>query len=234
MTVVTPAQLLLALAEHGSLEAGGRALGLSVEEARSLVRGAAVSLQGAASPAAAPAARPVAARKPLPQPGKTARAARAAGVRATGLLDAPIDHAAGPAPSGQRRLRVFSDGASRGNPGPAGAGAVIEDEQGNVVERLGRFLGRQTNNVAEYEGLLLGLRRAQELGAREVEVRADSELLIRQLQGRYRVKNPALQRLHGEAVALLQVFSKVGLRHVPREENGAADEMSNRAIDEKM
>ncbi|HXN54630.1 MAG TPA: ribonuclease HI family protein [Myxococcales bacterium] len=239
MPVVTPAQLLLALAEHGSLEAGAAALGLSVDDARSLLRGAAVALKSApALPAAAPSGKPPAApaRKPAAKdPGTAARATRAVGIRATGLVDAPDDHRARPAPGGgHRRLRVFSDGASRGNPGPAGAGAVILDDQGNIVERLGRFLGRQTNNVAEYEGLLLGLGRAHELGAREVEVRADSELLIRQLQGRYRVKNPELQRLHAEAMALLKGFSYVGLSHVPREENGAADEMSNRAIDEKM
>ena len=98
----------------------------------------------------------------------------------------------------------------------------------------GRFLGEQTNNVAEYEGLLLGLRRAQELGAREVEVLADSKLLIRQLQGRYQVKNPTLQRLHAEAMALLRFFAKASLKHIPRAQNGAADEMSNRAIDERM
>jgi ribonuclease HI len=239
MTVVTPAQLLLALAERGSLKEGGAALGLSEDEARSLLRGAAMSLQRAPVPeAAAQTGNPpdAPARKSAAKdPGTKARATRAVGIRATALLDAPRDHTLRPsAGGGHRRLRVFSDGASRGNPGPAGAGAVIEDEQGNALERLGRFLGRQTNNVAEYEGLLLGLRRAHELGAREVEVRADSELLIRQLQGRYRVKNPGLQRLHAEAMALLKGFSHVGLSHVPREENGAADEMSNRAIDERM
>src|SRR5260370_1066194 len=87
---------------------------------------------------------------------------------------------------------------------------------------LGLSLGEQTNNVAEYEGLLLGLRRAHELGAREVELRADSELLIRQLQGRYQVKNPTLQRLHAEAVALLRVFAKASLKHIPRAQNAAA------------
>jgi ribonuclease HI len=239
MPIVTPAQLLLALAEHGSLEAGGDALGLSVDEARSLLRGAAISLQRAPLPETAA----MAGKPPDPpsrgssanDPGARARATRAVGIRPTALFDAPDDHVLRPSASGgHRRLRVFSDGASRGNPGPAGAGAVIEDEQGNAIERLGRFLGRQTNNVAEYEGLLLGLRRAHELGAREVEVRADSELLIRQLQGRYRVKNPDLQRLHAEAMALLKGFTHVGVSHVPREENGAADEMSNRAIDERM
>lgn len=240
MAVVTPAQLLLALAEHGSLEAGAAALGLSADEARGLLRGAAASLQRQTAPDAAPA-----------RPTRTVRKPAASGVTATGLLDAPVDHARAATPSGDhrphsggdharaasgehRRLRVFSDGASRGNPGPAGAGAVLQDEGGHPLERLGRFLGKQTNNVAEYEGLLLGLRRAHELGARDVDVFADSELLIRQLQGRYKVKNAALQRLHAEAVALLRSFTKVTLQHVPRAQNTAADEMSNRAIDEKM
>jgi ribonuclease HI len=132
------------------------------------------------------------------------------------------------------RLRVASDGAARGNPGPAGAGAVLFDPEGHVLERLGRSLGRQTNNVAEYMALLLGLRRAAELGAEELEVVADSELMIRQLSGRYQVRSPALRRLHEEAMALLKGFRKVKLIHVPRAQNAEADEMSNRAIDEQM
>jgi ribonuclease HI len=133
-----------------------------------------------------------------------------------------------------RKLRVTSDGAARGNPGLAGAGAVLFDEQGRVLERLGKFLGRQTNNVAEYQGLLLGLRRARELGAEELEVVADSELMIRQLSGAYQVRAPALRELHSEALSLLKAFRKVKLVHVPRAQNGDADEMSNRAIDERL
>jgi ribonuclease HI len=144
--------------------------------------------------------------------------------------------AAGPVQRVQphRKLRVASDGAARGNPGPAGAGAVVFDENGRVLERLGKFLGRQTNNVAEYQGLLLGLRRAQQLGAEELEVVADSELIIRQLSGAYQVRAPALRELHSEALSLLKAFRKVKLVHVPRAQNAEADEMSNRAIDEKM
>jgi ribonuclease HI len=132
------------------------------------------------------------------------------------------------------RLRLFSDGAARGNPGPAGAGAVLMDAEGRVVARLGRFLGIQTNNYAEYMGLLLGLKHARSLGVKELEVLADSELLIRQLQGRYQVKSPTLRPLYEEAAGLLKEFSRVKLVHVPREKNKAADEMSNRAIDERM
>ena len=148
----------------------------------------------------------------------------------------PRIHPPGPVHSVQphRKLRVASDGAARGNPGPAGAGAVLFDEQGHVLERLGKFLGRQTNNVAEYQGLLLGLRRAHELGAEELEVVADSELMIRQLSGAYQVRAPALRELHAEALSLLKAFRKVKLVHVPRSENAEADEMSNRAIDERI
>jgi len=148
----------------------------------------------------------------------------------------PRMHAAGPVHAVQphRKLRVASDGAARGNPGPAGAGAVLWDEQGRVLERLGKYLGRQTNNVAEYQALLLGVRRAQELGAEELEVVADSELMIRQLSGSYQVRAPALRELHSEALSLLKAFRKVKLVHVPRAENAEADAMSNRAIDEKM
>ena len=191
--IVTPAQLLLAIAEHESLEATCEALGIELDAARKMLRGAALKLKE--EKREAPAVRPQA--------------------------------------SGKRRVRVFSDGAARGNPGPAGAGAVLIDG-GEVIARLGRFLDRQTNNVAEYQGLLLGLRHALELGYREVEVRADSQLLIRQLQGDYAVKHPGLKPLHAEALRLLGKFDKFDLRHVPREENALADEMSNRAIDEEM
>ncbi|WP_164010059.1 ribonuclease HI family protein [Pyxidicoccus trucidator] len=139
-----------------------------------------------------------------------------------------------PSSGATARLRVYSDGAARGNPGPAGAGAVLMDLDGNVVARLGKFLGHQTNNQAEYKGLLLGLKHAKALGAREVEVFADSELLIRQLGGRYQVKSPLLKPLFDEARLLLGAFSKVKLVHVPRAKNAEADEMSNRAIDERL
>ncbi len=192
----SPAQLLLALAEHGTLDAASQALGIEKEQARRLLRGAAKQLGGA---------------EPDPRP--TARVT---------------------SPGEARRVRVFTDGAARGNPGPAGAGAVVLDGEGRVLARLGRFLGKQTNNVAEYQGLLLGLRRAHQMGAREVEVRADSQLLIRQLQGKYAVKNEVLKRLHEEALALLRSFDRYELLHVPREQNALADEMSNRAIDEQL
>lgn len=148
-------------------------------------------------------------------------------------VPAPASASTAPAAS-LSAVRVYSDGAARGNPGPAGAGAVLVDAEGHVVERLGKYLGNQTNNYAEYMGLLLGLKRARELGAREVEVFADSELMIRQLGGQYQVKSPTLKPLFEQARALLRGFEKVKLQHVPRALNAAADEMSNRAIDERL
>ncbi len=144
---------------------------------------------------------------------------------------APLPPAA-PATAG--RLRVYSDGAARGNPGPSGAGAVLTDADGTPVARVGKYLGRQTNNYAEYMGLIIGLEHARELGAREVDVYADSELMIRQLGGRYQVKSATLKPLYDQAVRLLKGFAKVKLVHVPREMNKDADEMSNRAIDERL
>lgn len=147
----------------------------------------------------------------------------------------PVERPVRKVPGGAfEKVRVYSDGAARGNPGPAGAGAVIVGPDGEVIERLGRYLGNNTNNYAEYMGLILGLERARELGVREVEVLADSQLMIRQLGGSYKVKAENLKPLHGEALALLRGFDKVKLVHVPREQNKEADEMSNRAIDERM
>jgi len=130
--------------------------------------------------------------------------------------------------------RLFTDGAARGNPGPAGAGAVIVNPGGHIVAKMGKFLGESTNNVAEYMGLILGLKRARAMGIKELEVLADSELMVRQLDGTYAVKAEHLVPLHAEAKALLAAFPQVRVRHIPREENQAADEMSNRAIDERL
>lgn len=154
--------------------------------------------------------------------------------RAAGLLEGTGGDEA-EAPPAYLRLRLYSDGVARGkNPGPAGAGAVLVEPSGQVVDKLGKFLGHQTNNYAEYMGLLMGLKRARELNVREVEVFADSELMIRQLGGRYQVKSPSLRPLYEETLQLLNGFERVKLVVVPREMNRAADEMSNRAIDERM
>ncbi len=134
----------------------------------------------------------------------------------------------------EKRTRLFTDGAARGNPGPAGAGAVIVSPDGHIQAKVGKFLGESTNNVAEYMGLILGLRRAKAMGIKELEVLSDSELLVKQLQGEYAVKAEHLLPLHQEAQALLKAFPWIQLRHIPREENVQADAMSNRAIDERL
>lgn len=133
-----------------------------------------------------------------------------------------------------RKLLLYSDGASRGNPGPAGAGAVLMKPDGTIVARLGKYLGRQTNNHAEYMALIIGLRAALDLGATDIEMIADSELLVKQIKKVYRVKNEQLKALYDEATALISRFPRATIRHVLREYNREADEMSNRAIDERM
>ncbi len=128
-------------------------------------------------------------------------------------------------------LRI--DGASRGNPGPAGCGVVLENAGGGREEHT-RYLGRATNNAAEYQALLLGLERAATLGYRKVEVRSDSELLVRQMTGAYRVKHPGLLTLHRAARRLLEAFEQVRFTHVDREANAEADRLANLAIDQGL
>jgi len=128
---------------------------------------------------------------------------------------------------------LWSDGAARGNPGPAGAGAVLKKPTGEVLAEVSGFLGHTTNNVAEYKALLMGLQRALELGIRRIEVRADSELLIKQLRGEYRVKDEKLKLLFAEAKALLARFASTKLLHVRREQNADADRLANAGIDSR-
>jgi ribonuclease HI len=128
---------------------------------------------------------------------------------------------------------LWSDGAARGNPGPAGCGAILKTPEGTVLSAESRYLGHTTNNVAEYRALLMGLERALSLGIRRIEVRADSELLIKQLLGDYRVKNQGLQPLFAEAKALLARFDSFVLTHVRRELNTEADELANAGIDSR-
>ena len=126
---------------------------------------------------------------------------------------------------------VACDGAARGNPGPAGIGVILSTPDGRVLGRIARGIGVATNNVAEYTACIEGLRRAAELGAREVVVRSDSHLLVEQLSGRYRVRNARLRELHREAVALAGRFDRVRYEHVPRELNREADRLANRGVD---
>lgn len=130
-------------------------------------------------------------------------------------------------------LRLHVDGASRGNPGEAGFGVHVTAPDGTEVASLFGYLGTATNNVAEYQALIHGLRFALARGATSVEVLSDSELLVRQIEGRYRVKNPGLQPLHREAQSLLARFTSARVAHVPREQNRDADALANRAVDER-
>lgn len=129
------------------------------------------------------------------------------------------------------RVVIFTDGASRGNPGPAGAGWVIQDEEGDVLGKGGAFLGRRTNNEAEYEAVIRGLKAALEHGANEVFLRSDSELLVKQINGTYRVKEEKLQALYHAAREALQKFRRFDVKHVAREQNREADAQANHAID---
>ena len=129
------------------------------------------------------------------------------------------------------RVTVHVDGGARGNPGPAAAAAVVTDGDGTVLDEAMEVLGTQTNNVAEYRGLLLGARRALELGATEADFVNDSELIARQLTGEYKVKNAALRPLHEEAMETLAAFERWTVRSVPREQNAEADALVNRALD---
>ena len=129
------------------------------------------------------------------------------------------------------RLVVHVDGGARGNPGPAAAGAVLSDTEGHVVDDVGVALGRTTNNVAEYRALLLGLDRARALGATEVEIVNDSELVARQVAGQYKVKQEHLKPLHAQALDALAEFERWSIRSVPRERNARADALVNEALD---
>lgn len=219
-------ELLRFIAREEALTQTLRAFpGVSSTQVRALLERAAAALESSApreslqtkvrEQRVAPTAKPAQAQLPMSAEQPSERAAPASGKVVS-------------------RVRVYSDGAARGNPGPAGAGAVITDPEGKVLVRLGRFLGAQTNNHAEYMGLIIGLERAREIGATQVDVFADSELMIRQLGGRYQVKSPTLKPLYDRARLLLGSFSRHTLTHVLRAQNAAADEMSNRAIDERM
>lgn len=128
-------------------------------------------------------------------------------------------------------LIIHTDGGSRGNPGPAAAGVVIHDSHGNELFAAGFFLGRATNNVAEYTGVIRALEHARRLDADKVELFSDSELLVRQIAGQYRVKSPALRELYQQARALLDSFDSADVRHVYRTENTVADALVNAALD---
>lgn len=129
------------------------------------------------------------------------------------------------------KLVVHVDGGSRGNPGPAAAGAVLRTPEGAVVAEASRTLGRVTNNVAEYEAVLLGLAKAAELGATEVDLLNDSELVAKQLNGKYKVKHQDMKPLYAKAKEALAGFERWSIRSVPRAQNAEADRLVNAALD---
>ena len=129
------------------------------------------------------------------------------------------------------RVIAYADGASRGNPGPASYGALVLGEDGAVLRTASEAIGRATNNVAEYRGAIAATRLALDLGADELELNMDSELIVRQVEGRYRVKNATLRPLFEQLSALVEQFEAFKIRHVPRERNREADRLANEALD---
>lgn len=133
-----------------------------------------------------------------------------------------------------KTVTIFTDGGARGNPGPAGSGAVVLSPEGDVLLELKRFLGTETNNVAEYTAIVMGLEGARELCATVVNVYMDSELAVRQLNGIYRVRNARLMKFYLEVQELVRHFERVTFTHVRRERNKHADRLVNQAIDEAL
>lgn len=135
-------------------------------------------------------------------------------------------------PGANGRVVLRTDGASRGNPGPAAIGYVLVDGAGQELAAEGRYIGRTTNNEAEYQALIAGLEKAGALGVRQLDIRMDSELVVLQLQGRYRVRTPHLVPLYERVRRLLAGFEAVNVRHVRRAENSRADALANQALDQ--
>jgi len=131
-------------------------------------------------------------------------------------------------------ITIEFDGGSRGNPGPAGIGVVLRAQDGTALVTLGRFIGRATNNVAEYRALIVGMEKAKELGAKKIQIRGDSELIIKQMRGEYRVKNPDLRELYDEAQFLIHQFDEARLDHNLRDKNKLADKLANKAMDRRQ
>ncbi len=126
---------------------------------------------------------------------------------------------------------LYVDGASRGNPGKAGAGAVIKDSKGRILKKLRRALGVTTNNMAEYRAMIMALEQAKDLGLKRIKVFADSELLVKQINGLYRVRSEDLRPLYERALGLIEDFEEFSLEHIPRTKNSEADRLANEAID---
>ena len=129
------------------------------------------------------------------------------------------------------KLILYTDGGARGNPGPAAAGFAILNEKEEVLHAEGKYLGENTNNFAEYTALVLALQKAHKLAAKEIEIRMDSELIVKQMTGQYKIKQPHLQELAGQVVKLLNNFDNFKFKHIRREYNKLADKMVNQALD---
>lgn len=128
-------------------------------------------------------------------------------------------------------LNIYIDGAARGNPGPAAIGIVITDSANDVVKNISKYIGNATNNVAEYTALVFGLEEARNLGAKELSINTDSELLAKQLGGEYKIKNSALKDLYGKAMQMLKSFDEIRVNQIERKDNKGADKLANKALD---
>ena len=130
------------------------------------------------------------------------------------------------------KVIIYTDGASRGNPGRSAIGAVIADEKGNTLATISKRIGRATNNQAEYRAVIAALEKAVKVGAKNADIRMDSELVVKQLNGRYRVRNMSLKPLYDKATGLLASLERYRISHIPRSRNAEADRLANRALDE--
>jgi ribonuclease HI len=130
-----------------------------------------------------------------------------------------------------KNVVIFTDGAARGNPGPAAIGVVIQDEAGNTLAQISRRLGATTNNQAEYQAIISGLEKAISLGAKNVTIKSDSELVVNQINGRYKIKNTALRPLYQKVVRLAGSLESLSVSYIPREQNSEADALANKALD---
>ena len=131
---------------------------------------------------------------------------------------------------GIKRLVIYADGASSGNPGPAAIGATLKDEQGKLIASISQGIGRATNNQAEYRAVIAALEKAVKLGAKQVDINSDSELVVRQINGKYRVKNAALKPLYQQVKQLQSLLESFTITHIPREQNTEADSLANEAL----
>ena len=130
-----------------------------------------------------------------------------------------------------KQLTIYTDGAARGNPGPASIGAIIKDEQGKLITTISRRIGSTTNNQAEYRAIIAALEKVVTLGAGTVVLNSDSELIVRQINGKYRVKNASLKPLHQKVKQLISLLEDFTINHIPRQQNTEADSLANKALD---